>query len=163
MLRYYPQNRRNGKMKPPIYPRKKTEKELMELYNLWRIKNPEIEEFSKLEMDMYIKDRWDIERIINYRLHGIYDKWITENSKYREFTESEFNQFFDEKKSIQEIINARHHSELYKKKDVEKIYKEKEFFFVIESISTDSLEFSSSEDEMNYYSVSEDDIEEGEY
>ena len=32
MLRYYPQNRyRNGKMKPPIYPKKKTQVELMEI------------------------------------------------------------------------------------------------------------------------------------
>lgn len=160
MIRYYPQNRRNGKMKPPIYPRKKTEEELMKLYNLWRTKSPEIDDFNEKEMNMYINERWDIKRIINYRLHGIYDKWITENSNYKEFTEKEFDQFFDEGMSIDEIIKARHPSELYVKKTKELFKLSSEYTIHIDSISNDdSLEYSSSDNEMEYYSV-EDDVEE---
>ena len=155
MLRYYPQNRyRNGKMKPPIYPRKKTGGELMNIYNVWKASNPHIEGFDKVEMSMYMEGRRDIEGIINYRLHGIYDKWITKNSRYKGFTEREFGQFLDEGKSIEEIINNRHPSELFVKEPsygsvTRNKYKEIEYH--IDSISSEeSLEYSSTDEEMEY-------------
>ena len=150
-------------MKPPIYPRKKTQVELMEIYNVWKADNPEIEGFNKVEMDLYLEGRRDINSIINYRLHGIYDKWITENSRYRRFSEVEFNKFLDDGMSIEEIIKERHPSELYVKQSkgiISEKYKELDYH--IDSISSEgSLEYSSSEDEIDYYE-SEDTPEEGE-
>ena len=87
-------------------------------------------------MYYYLNKGWCIKRIINYRLHGIYDKWITENPNVIGFSEREFDEFLDNGKSIEDIFNSRPENMKYKK--TEPIYLSSEFFFDVESISTES-------------------------
>ena len=144
--------RRRNKKKPRVVPRRPSKEELMANYEKWLLKHPGMD-FSESEMKMYLQEYWDIDRIINYRLHGIYDKWYSTVDDEMRFSEAEFDDFFDRGVSIQEILARRPH--IYRKTVVEKpsIYQNVECLYNIdappEDFSSDDFEYRPT-DEMDY-------------
>ena len=130
MLRLRPQ-RRLRKGRPPVYPRKPSREELMENYDKWLENNPGVEEFSEDEMLRYLKEGWDIKRIINYRLLGVYDEWISKQEEEEEvrFSEAEFDLFFDRGVSIETILSRRPRKHVPKTVKTEPV----EYYYHIES------------------------------